>query len=160
MRRAVAAAALAIALASACGSAEPSLAELRAEPVLRPIQGETVLATKTISPRKSQLGRAGRDGAVERVVLVDREPAAVADEIGGRNGDRYGFRRTDLPASVPQTIELRGVSPTGADIVVVVSVLSPVPLFASLADVRAPPIPKDGPAPQRTSVVTTVMSRQ
>jgi hypothetical protein len=156
----VAVLAVVIGLATACGSAEPTLAELRAEPVLQPLPGEIVLATKTLSPRRSQPGRIGRDGVVERVVQVDRDPVAVADEITNRNGERYRFRRTELPAGTPQTVELRGESPTGADIIVVASVSAPVPLIASLADVRAQPLPKDGPLPQRTAVVTTVLSRQ
>jgi hypothetical protein len=160
MRRRVAVLAVVLGLATACGSAEPTLAELRAEPILQPLPGEVVLATKTLSPRRSQPGRIGRDGVVERVVQVERDPVAVADEIASRNGERYQFRRTELPAGAPQTVELRGTSPTGADIIVVASVSSPVPLIASLADVRAPPVPSEGPVPQRTSVVTTVLSRQ
>lgn len=138
----------------ACGSARPSLSELAREPILQPLPGEEVLMAGRSAPRRGRVGVAGRDGAIERVVAVADPPAAVADELQRRFGDRYGFRRTDLGAGTPNTVELRGGVPGGAAVIATASTLRPVPLFSPVSAVV--PVPPDRP----TAVVITVISRQ
>ena len=137
-----------------CGSARPTSASLAAEPVLAPLPGELELASVTLQPRPGRIGVPSADGVVERVVAVDLLPAAAADLVQQRHDSRYRFRRVELGVGTPVTVELRGVSPTSADVIVTASLNPPVPLYGSPDDVRTPP--QDRP----TSVVVSVVSRQ
>ena len=116
--------------------------------------GEVVLLEQRSPPRRARLGVAGRDGAVERVVALVEDPAAVADDIQRRHGARYGFVRTDLGTGTPNTVELRGRVPDGPVVIATASTLRPVPLFSALSAVRVQP--PDHP----TSLVVTAISRQ
>lgn len=127
---------------------------MAAEPVLDPLPGEVELSTVTQQPRRSGVGVASRDGVVERVVAVDLLPAAAADLVQQRFDSRYGFRRVDLGVGTPVSVELRGASPTGAQVIVSATSGRPVPLYGSLDDVRTPP------ADRPTAVVISVVSRQ
>lgn len=141
-------------LLAGCAAPRPSVAELSREPVLQPLPGEVELAQVRMVPRRSRIGVTARDGVVERVVAVDLLPAAAADLVQQRSGDRYGFRRIDLGVGTPVTVELRGTAPTGAEVIVTTSSGSPVPLYGTLDSVLA--APPDHP----TTVVVSVVSRQ
>ncbi len=142
-------------LAPACaGAARPTVASLADEPVLAPLPNEVELSTSRFLPRRSRIGVAARDGAVERVVAVDLLPAAAADLLQRRTGDRYGFRRIDLGVGTPVTVELRGTAPTGAEVIVTASSGPSVPLYGGTDDVL--PVPPDRP----TTIVISVVSRQ
>jgi hypothetical protein len=152
--RVLAALALVAAGTAGCAGARPSVADMKAEPALAPLAGEVVLLTGEAMPRRSRIGVAGRDGAVERVVALTEDPSAVADELQRRFGERYHFLRTDLGAGSPNTVELRGRSSTGTVVIATASTLRPIPLFSPLAAVGA------APADHPTSLVVTVISRQ
>lgn len=141
-------------VAGACASARPTTASLAAEPVLSAFPDGVELATVTLQPRQRRPGVSARDGVVERVVAVDLLPAAAADLLQQRYDSRYGFRRVDLGVGTPVTVELRGASPTGADVIVTATSGRPVPLYGSPDDVRTPP------ADRPTTVVISVVSRQ
>jgi len=126
---------------------------LAAEPALAPLPGEVELSDVRVQPRRSRVGVPGRDGVVERVVAVALPPAAAADLVQQRHGDRYHFQRVDLGAG-PVTVELRGSAPTGASIIVTSSTAAPMPLYGGPDEVR--PVPFD----LVTTVVTTVVSPQ
>jgi hypothetical protein len=141
-------------LAAACNNPKPDGASLAAEPVLDPLPGEVELAAVRIQPRAGRIGVPGRDGVVERVVAVDLAPQAAADLVQQRHGNRYAFRRVDLGGESPVTVELRGTSPTGAEVIVTASTDTPVPLYGGLDEVR--PVP-----PQlATTMVISVVSAQ
>jgi len=142
-------------LAGGCAAApRPTVASLADEPVLAPLPNEVELSTSRFLPRRSRIGVAARDGAVERVVAVDLLPAAAADLVQQRTGDRYGFRRIDLGVGTPVTVELRGTAPTGAEVIVTASSGPSVPLYGGTDAVL--PVPPDRP----TTVVISVVSRQ
>ncbi len=141
-------------LVTACNNPRPDATSLAAEPVLEPLPGEVVLARVSIRPRASRIGVPGRDGVIERIVAVDLTPAAAADLVQERGGQRYGFTRVDLGAAAPVTVELRGASPTGAQVIVTAGTTPPVPLYGALDAVL--PVPAD----LATAVVTTVVSPQ
>ena len=137
-----------------CSRALPTAASLAAEPVLDPFPGELELAAVTMQPRPGRIGVPSADGVVERIVAVDLLPAAAADLVQQRFDSRYRFRRVELGVGTPVTVELRGVAPSDAEVIVTASLNRPVPLYGSPDDVRAPP-------PERaTSVVVSVVSRQ
>ncbi|CAA9267221.1 MAG: hypothetical protein AVDCRST_MAG76-3147 [uncultured Acidimicrobiales bacterium] len=137
-----------------CSGARLTSASLAAEPVLAPLPGELELATVTLQPRPSRIGVPSADGVVERIVAVDLLPAAAADLVQQLHDSRYRFRRVELGVGTPVTVELRGVAPTEAEVIVTASSNRPVPLYGSPDDVRTPP-------PDRaTSVVVSVVSRQ
>lgn len=119
-----------------------------------PLPGELELADVRVAPRPSRVGVPGRDGVVERVVAVDLLPAATADLVQQRYGPRYRFSRVDLGAGTPVTVELRGMAPSGARVIVTASTGPSVPLYGGPDDVR--PAPPDRP----TTVVVTVVSPQ
>ena len=137
-----------------CNGARPTSASLAAEPVLGPIPGEVELGLVTKGPQQSRIGAAGSDGVVERIVAVDLLPAATADLVQERYGERYGFRRVELGVGTPVTVELRGVSPTRAVVTVTASSGFLVPLYGSPDDVRR------APADRPTTVLISVVSRQ
>lgn len=154
MRRAVLLVLLVLAVAAGCGAPRPSGASLAAEPVLDPLPGEVELADVRVQPRAPRIGVAGRDGVVERIVAVDLSPAEAADLVEQRHGARYDFGRVDLGGATPVTVELRGTSPTGAQVIVTTSTAPPVPLYGGPDEVQATP-------PElATTVVVTVVSRQ
>jgi hypothetical protein len=152
--RSLVAVAVAVALVVGCGAAHPSVAELRAEPILQPLDGEVLLLSTHSAPRRARVGVAGRDGAVERIVALQQPPTAVGDLLQQRFGDRYRFVRTDLGQGVPNTVELRGSAPHGIVVVATASTRPPIPLFAPLGAVQS--APPDHP----TALVVTVISRQ
>ncbi len=138
-----------------CTNPQPSTASLAAEPVLgRLLPHEVELGSVTMQPRQSRIGVPSRDGVVERIVAVDLLPAATADLVQQRHDSRYGFRRVDLGVGTAATVELRGVSPTGAEVIVKATSGRPVPLYGSPDDVRTPP------ADRSTTIVISVISRQ
>lgn len=145
---------LLVVLSAGCNSPRPSAASLAEEPVLSPLPGEVELGEVRMEPRRGRIGVPGRDGVVERIVAVDLPPAAVADQLQGAHGARYGFSRVDLGRVSPVTVELRGTAPTGATVVVTASTGPPVPLYGGADDVQT--VPPERP----TSVVITVVSPQ
>ncbi len=148
------AAAVAATLSAGCTQAQPTVASLAAEPVLSTFPDGVQLSSITQQPRRSRVGVPSRDGVVERVVAVDLLPAAAADVVQQRYDSRYGFRRVDLGVGTPVSVELRGASPTGAQVIVSATSGRAVPLYGSVDDVRTPP--PDRP----TTVVISVVSRQ
>ncbi len=140
-------------LAVGCAAPRPTVASLAGEPVLTPLPDQVVLAEVSMQPRRSRVGVTARDGVVERVVAVDLLPAAAADLVQQRTGERYGFRRTDLGVGTPVTVELRGSAPTGAEVIVTASSGPSVPLYGGTDDVL--PVPPDRP----TTIVISVVSR-
>jgi hypothetical protein len=78
----------------------------------------------------------------------------VADALQTRTEGRYHFRRTELGTGTPNTVELRGRTPTGVVVIATASTLRPIPLFGPVAAVQA------APADHPTSLVVTVISRQ
>ena len=146
-------AAAAAAVSAGCARAQPDVTSLAAEPVLSTFPDGVQLASLTQQPRRSGVGVASRDGVVERVVAVDLLPAAAADLVQQRHDSRYGFRRVDLGVGTPVSVELRGASPTGAQVIVTATSGRAVPLYASLDDVQTPP------ADRPTAVVISVVSR-
>ena len=145
--------AVAAALAG-CTNPQPSTGSLAAEPILDPLPDEVELGKVMMEPRRSGVGVSSRDGVVERIVAVDLLPSAAADLLQQRHDGRYGFRRVDLGVGTPVTVELRGLAPTKAEVIVTATSGVAVPLFGSPDDVRS--APPDRP----TTVVVSVVSRQ
>lgn len=141
-------------VAVGCTARDPSMASLRAEPVLVALPDAVELGSVTMRPRRARVGTSSRDGVVERVVAVDLLPAAAADLLEQRLDSRYGFRRVDLGVGTPVTVELRGTAPTGAEVIVTATSGVPIPLYGSPDDVQTPP------ADRPTTVVISVVSRQ
>jgi hypothetical protein len=141
-------------VAASCSAPQPSRASLAAEPVLERLPGEVELADVRVQPRKSRIGVPGRDGVIERVVAVDLSPAAAADLVQQRHGERYGFTRVELGGGSPVTVEMRGTAPTGAVVIVTASTQAPVPLYGGPDEVR--PVPPN----LATTLVITVVSAQ
>jgi len=154
MTRLAAGALAGAALLAGCAAPRPTVASLAEEPVLAPLPNEVELSNTRMQPRRSRVGVTARDGVVERVVAVDLLPAAAADLLQQRNGDRYAFQRIDLGVGTPVTVELRGPASTGAEVIVTASSGPSVPLYGGTDDVL--PVPPDRP----TTVVISVVSRQ
>ncbi len=141
-------------VSAGCGAPQPGAASLAAEPVLGGLPGEVELAEIRVQPRRGRIGVPGRDGVVERAVAVELSPAAAADLVQQRHGERYRFARVDLGGPSPVTVELRGTAPTGARVTVTASTAPPVLLYGGPDEIRAAP-------PQLvTTVVTSVASPQ
>ena len=154
MTKILASVAVVVLALAGCSSDRPTAASLAAEPVLVPFPDEVELAEVKMQPQRGTIGVPSRDGVVERIVAIEALPAAAADLVEQRHGDRYRFRRVDLGVGTPVTVELRGTSPTGADVVVTANLGPPLPIYGSPDDVR--PAPPDRP----TTVVIDVISRR
>ena len=128
-------------LATGCGPARPTLAQLQTQPVLAVPPGSTLLLRIGVKPRKGGIGKSGRDGAAEVVTASSEAPAVVADRFQAGYGSRFGLKRVDNTAG--GTIvgsELRGRdSSTGARIQVTVTSGKPFTLYGGPDDVRPPP---------------------
>jgi hypothetical protein len=143
-RRALAVVALAVVTpmaAAGCGSATPTLAQLKSEPVLAVPDGASLLLRVNVKPRSKAIGRDGRDGAAEVVFASPQTAASVADGLQERWGATYGLHRVDNTADGAVVgSELRGRDGrTGAAIQIAVTTGRPYTLYGGPDDLARPP---------------------
>jgi hypothetical protein len=143
-------------LATGCGPARPTLAQLRAQPVLEIPPGSVLLLRVGVKPRKGGLGTSGRDGAAEVVTASDDPPAVVAARLMAGYGSRFGLQRVDNTAGGAVVgSELRGRDPaSGALVQINVTSGKPFTLYGGPDDLRPPP------PTSRSFTSVAVISRQ
>lgn len=124
-----------------CGQARPTLAQLRAQPVLAVPQGSTLLLRLAVKPHEGGIGKAGRDGAAEVVTASPEPPSAVADRLQAGYGSRYDLKRVDNTAGGTVVgSELRGRDPsTAARVQINITSGKPFTLYGGPDDLMPPP---------------------